>query len=57
MKYRVEINRTYSTIMYVDAETESQAINEAHNLSDEQISEAELEQCNIQHTEIIIDHD
>ena len=55
MKYRVVINRTYSTIMYVDAETESQAINEAHNLTDEEINEAEMEQCDIQHTEIIID--
>lgn len=55
MKYKVVINRTYSTVMYVDAETESQAINEAHNLTDEEINVAELEQCDIQHTEIIID--
>jgi len=55
MKYRVVINRTYSTIMYVDAETVFEAINEAHNLTDEEINEAEMEQCNIQHTEIIID--
>lgn len=55
MKYRVVINRTYSTIMYVDAETESQAINEAWNLPIDEVNEAELDQCNIQHTEILID--
>lgn len=55
MNYKITINRTYSTILYVDAETTEQAINEANNLCPDLINEAELDQCDIQHTEIIID--
>tara|TARA_R110000868_G_C10890344_1_gene763558 strand:+ start:1229 stop:1396 length:168 start_codon:yes stop_codon:yes gene_type:complete len=48
INWKIVYERTYVTTLYVDAETEDEAIKKA----DESLPVAEMFQCNVEHTEI-----